>query len=54
MKATNPFAALVYRLEQHIARTENTLISLKLQLEAAKALASGQEPLPLAETKKTK
>lgn len=41
----NPFQALVYRLEAHIARTETALANLKLQLEAAQAMAKApQEP----------
>lgn len=52
----NPFQALVYRLEAHIARTETTLNNLKLQLEAAKAMAEApQEPqLPLGDSPKRK
>lgn len=47
------FQALVYRLEAHVARTETTLNNLKLQLEAARAMAQAPATpeLPLANPK---
>lgn len=55
MNTFSPFVALINRLEQHIARTEQRLNELKLQLEAARQMVAqetkDQPSLPLDHAK---